>query len=83
MRKTTFGSLPLIVKIATGLALLSSWIIFEEVIVDRYGIWQVLPNYRKGFFCAWDIAAFTVVVGGLTWYSRKSLKKPLDNSLGN
>jgi hypothetical protein len=77
MEKISFGTLPLVVKVGTTLALLSSWVIFEEAIVDRYGIWKVLPNYRAEFFCAWDIGALVVVVGGLTWYSRHSLKTKL------
>ncbi len=74
MEKVTFGSLPTLVKIGTGLAILSAWIIFEEVVIDRYGIWEVLPNYKKGFFCVWDLTAFILVIGGLFWYSKSSLK---------
>ena len=71
MKKSTFRSMPVTVKLSTALSFLSSWIIFEEVIVDRYGIWKILPNYRVGFFCAWDLGALCLVVGGLIYISKQ------------
>jgi hypothetical protein len=52
-----FGQLPGLVKVAVGLALFNTWVIFEEGIVDRLGVWQYLPLYVKARFCPWDLAA--------------------------
>lgn len=52
-----FAQLPAVAKLAVGLALFNSWVIFEEGIVDRLGLWQYLPGYVKARFCPWDLAA--------------------------
>jgi hypothetical protein len=52
-----FAQLPALAKLAVGLALFNSWVIFEEGIVDRLGVWQYLPGYVKARFCPWDLAA--------------------------
>ena len=56
---------PLILWIAAGLTFFNSWVLFEETVVDRYGLWQYLPLYRVGLFCVWDALALVLVVAVL------------------
>ena len=37
--------MPTLVKVATGFALFAGWVIFEEGIVDRTGLWKRMPLY--------------------------------------
>jgi len=58
------GRIPLIVRIAVALTLFNSWVLFEEIVVDRLGWWRYMPCYRVGQFCEWDIGA-TIVITAL------------------
>jgi hypothetical protein len=60
--KSSRPSLRLIVKIAIALTAINTWILFEEIVVDRYGLWRYMPFYRVGLFCAWDFSVPTVVL---------------------
>src|SRR5881628_1599542 len=57
MKKSTTSPLPLIAKIAIAMTFLNAWVIFEETVVDRHGLWRYMPYYRVGLFCVWDAAA--------------------------
>ena len=52
-------------RILTGitfaLTLLNSWVLFEEVIVNRQGLWRSMACYRVGQFCEWDAGAIVVI----------------------
>jgi hypothetical protein len=50
-----------ILPLLLGLTLLNSWALFEELVVDRQGLWKYMPFYRVGAFCVWDIMAGTAV----------------------
>ena len=39
---------------------LNAWVIFEETVVDRLGLWRYMPFYRVGLFCVWDAAVFAI-----------------------
>jgi hypothetical protein len=54
--------LPLIVKIAIAMTAVNTWVIFEEVVVDRHGLWRYMPFYRVGLFCSWDASVLTVIL---------------------
>ena len=73
--------LPLIVKIAVALTFFNSWVLFEETVIDRQGLWQYLPLYKVGVFCTWDVAALLVIIPGV-WYAlhkwRQSLASATD-----
>jgi len=62
MKKSTTRRLPLIDKIAIAMTFINAWIIFEETIVDRHGLWRYMPYYRVGLFCVWDAAVFAVTL---------------------
>src|SRR5205807_5316795 len=62
MNKIPTPRLPLIAKIAIAMTFINTWVIFEETIVDRHGLWRYMPYYRVGLFCAWDASVLAVTV---------------------
>ena len=62
MKKSTTRRLPLIAKIAIAMTFINAWVIFEETIVDRHGLWRYMPYYRVGLFCVWDAAVFAITL---------------------
>ena len=62
MNKSTTPPLPLIARIAIAMTFIDAWIIFEETIVDRHGLWRYMPYYRVGLFCVWDAAVFAITL---------------------
>jgi hypothetical protein len=62
MNKSTTPPLPLIAKIAIAMTFINSWVIFEETVVDRHGLWRYMPYYRVGLFCVWDAAVLAVTL---------------------
>src|SRR5881396_3461063 len=62
MNKSTTPPLPLIAKIAIAMTFINTWVIFEETIVDRHGLWRYMPYYRVGLFCVWDAAVLAVTL---------------------
>jgi hypothetical protein len=53
--------MPRIVTVAVWLTFFNTWVLFEETVVDRYGLWEYMPYYRVGRLCAWDIGAMIVL----------------------
>jgi hypothetical protein len=62
MKTSTTPPLPLIAKIAIAMTFINTWVIFEETVVDRHGLWRYMPYYRVGLFCVWDAAVLAVTV---------------------
>lgn len=62
MNKSTTPRLPLIAKIAIAMTFINTWVLFEETVVDRHGLWRYMPFYRVGLFCAWDAAVFAITL---------------------
>ena len=62
MKTSTTFPLPLIAKIAIAMTFINTWVIFEETVVDRHGLWRYMPFYRVGLFCAWDAAVLAVTL---------------------
>src|SRR5437870_8167510 len=62
MNKSTTLPLPLIAKIAIAMTFLNTWVILEETVVDRHGLWRYMPYYRVGLFCAWDATVLAVTL---------------------
>ena len=60
-----------VLKFAVGLTFFNSFVLFEEFVVDRYGLWQYLPFYRVGDFCLWDATAIAVIAVGIWWAGRR------------
>jgi hypothetical protein len=55
-------ALPGIVKAAVVVTFFNTWVLFEETVVDRYGLWQYMPYYRVAKLCAWDIGALALII---------------------
>ena len=62
MKTPTTLPLPLIAKIAIAMTFINTWILFEETVVDRHGLWRYMPFYRVGLFCVWDAAVLAVTL---------------------
>jgi hypothetical protein len=54
-------TVPGIVKAAVVLTFFNTWVLFEETVIDRYGLWEYLPYYRMARLCAWDIGALALI----------------------
>jgi hypothetical protein len=52
----------MIAKIAIATTFINSWVIFEETVVDRHGLWRYMPFYKVGLFCVWDVAVLAVTL---------------------
>ena len=65
----TFRELPVAIQVGFGLTLLNSWVLFEETVVDRTGLAQLMPGYNIGDACIWDLGA-TIVIIALVWLLR-------------
>jgi hypothetical protein len=55
-----------VLRFFAWLTAFNTWVLFEETIVDRYGLWQWMPYYRVARLCAWDIGAI-VLLGVVVW----------------
>jgi hypothetical protein len=56
-----FSRQPTVVKIAVGVTLYLAFVHFEELIIDRHGLYRFLPYYKFAKFCPWDIAALVAI----------------------
>lgn len=64
-------SQPRIVKAAVVLTFFNTWVLFEETVVDRYGVWEYMPYYRVARLCAWDIGALALIV----WITARAFRE--------
>lgn len=78
MSKVSFKDLPLVVKAAVFVSFFVAWVMFEELVIDRHGLWRSLPFYKVGLFCLWDVLALVAIGCGLLWpsLSRRSGRAP-------
>lgn len=65
-QQTAAAGVPGIVRFAVWLTFFNTWVLFEETVVDRYGLWEYMPYYRVGRLCSWDIGAMAVL-GFVVW----------------
>ena len=57
---------------AIWLTFFNTWVLFEETIVDRHGLWQYMPYYRVAHLCAWDIGAMALLAYVVWRISRRT-----------
>lgn len=69
MQRIAFYQLPLWIRLAAALAVLNTWILIAEFVIDRYGLDDYLPFYRYGDVCLWDIA---VIIGIIIMFVKAS-----------
>ena len=72
MGTIAFRQLPLAVKIAVGFAFLSAWALFEQLFIDRYGVWKYMPYYKVGDACVWDLMATIIISLAIWWASTRN-----------
>jgi hypothetical protein len=70
MSQGTIRALPGIVKAAVVVTFFNTWVLFEETVIDRYGLWQYMPYYRVAKLCAWDIGALALI----TWMTFQAFR---------
>ena len=71
MGTVTFGQLPMIAKMAVGIAFLEAWVSLEQLVIEPTGLWHYMPFYRVGGFCVYDLTIILLVVAGLWRLSRQ------------
>jgi hypothetical protein len=62
MSKLQFRDMPLIVRLTSAASLLAVWVLFEQIVIEPFGIYRYMPLYRYGRFCTYDAAAVLLVV---------------------
>src|SRR5712671_1992996 len=65
MGTVTFGQLPMIVRVAVGIAFLEVWVSIEQLVIEPTGFWRYLPFYRVGGYCVYDFTVTFLVIAGL------------------
>lgn len=82
MNRLKFAELPRVAQITIGLTWLLLWVEFEEIVVDRQGLWKYMPLYRVGDFCIWDLS-MTILIGVILFLmDRHGRRNPRMNSEG-
>ncbi len=71
MGTVTFRQLPMIAKMAVGIAFLEAWVSLEQLVIEPTGLWHYMPFYRVGGFCVYDLTVTILVVAGLWRLSRQ------------
>ena len=71
MGTVTFRQLPMIAKVAVGIAFLEAWVSLEQLVIEPTGLWHYMPFYRVGGFCVYDLTVAILVVAGLWRLSRQ------------
>lgn len=66
---------PAVIKFAVGLTFFNSFVMFEEFVIDRYGLWSYLPFYRVREFCLWDGVAIAAIALAITWAGRRAVSR--------
>jgi hypothetical protein len=72
MNSVSFAELPWTVRVVLGLATFNLWWSFEEFVIDRFGVWRYLPDYKFGRLCAWDLTVALGIAAVIWWLSRNS-----------
>ena len=71
MGTVTFRQLPMIAKVAVGIAFLEAWVSLEQLVIEPTGLWHYMPFYRVGGFCVYDFTVTLLVVAGLWLFSQQ------------
>ena len=62
--------MPLWVRLASALAVLNTWVLIAEFVIDRYGFDRYLPLYRYGDVCIWDVVILAAVAIAFAAFSQ-------------
>jgi hypothetical protein len=72
-------AVPGILKATVIVTFFNTWVLFEETIVDRYGLWEYMPYYRVGKLCSWDIGALALIIWSTCSLFRR-LRRPVSRA---
>jgi hypothetical protein len=78
MRRIAFRDLPWVVRVVLGFAVFNLWWSFEEFVIDRFGIWKFLPDYKFGRLCVWDLTVAVIIGSTVSWLSLKRNAENVD-----
>lgn len=65
MQRLPFASLPAFVQFTSLATMFVGWVLFAEFVIDRHGYDRLLPFYRVGNFCPYDLAVLLLLAA--TW----------------
>jgi hypothetical protein len=65
MTRIAFPQLPFTARAATFLSMFMAWVLFAEFVIDRHGLDRLLPFYRVGNLCPYELAVGTLLL--LLW----------------
>lgn len=71
MSRLGLHRMPWIVLVGTWLTLFQTWVLFAELVIDRYGLWRLLPGYRKSDVCVYDPVVAVAITLGLYLLARR------------
>jgi hypothetical protein len=71
MKRVSFAELPWTVRVVLGLATFNLWWSFEEFVIDRFGVWRYLPDYKFGRLCVWDLTVALGIASMIWWLSAR------------
>lgn len=52
------------------MAVLNTWVLIAEFVIDRYGFDRYLPFYRYGDVCIWDVVILAAVAIAFAVFSQ-------------
>lgn len=69
-----FRQLPVAVKVAVGIVFMNAWVLIEQLVIDRYGIWKYMPHYKVTDPCVWDLAVALIISVAVWRASRRGFR---------
>lgn len=69
MIRMKLRQLPILVRLAVGVALFGIWVSFEKLVVEPMGLWKYMRGYRIESACVWDLTVAILIAVGLVWTS--------------
>ena len=72
MKRMAFAELPWTVRVVLGLATFNLWWSFEKFVIDRFGVWLYLPDYKFGRLCIWDLTVALGIASVIWWLSARN-----------
>ncbi len=76
MKRIAFAELPWTARIVLALATYNLWWSTEEFVIDRFGLWRHLPDYKFGRLCFWDLAVALIIAAAVWWLSERRVARP-------
>jgi len=62
LERVAFRDCPFVVRIMTCVSMFMIWVLFAEFVIDRYGWHEVIPFYRFGDICPYELLVIVAIV---------------------